>query len=1141
MKNYFLSIFTVVLMSFSLQGQHHFFSIENNSLEQLQCKFTTPALHVSDIKVDGNYYSLLEMDDFFSSASVGNPMLPVLGQHIEIPLCDNVQVEVISSSFEVYSGASFGINHEVYPAQPSRLKSEEGPFPIIKSAETYATNAFFGEPLVKVEKTGVMRSFNLATLYIAPVQYNPVTNEVKIYREITLRVTCQNADIPATYEMKNLHSNGVFMGAQAMVLNPIAPQNRDEITTAPIKYLIVAHAMFRNQLDAFVTWKQKKGFLVEIAYTDQSEVGTTTTSIKNFILSKYTGATLENPAPTYVLLVGDVAQIPAFSTGGHVTDLTYFTWTTGDIIPDCYYGRFSAQNVNQLLPQIEKTLQIEQYTMPNPAYLSDAVLVAGNDASFGPVYANGQVNYLAENYVNTHYGFVNIYTHLHPCSSQAAQIRSELNVGVGYANYTAHCGSNGWADPAFQTSHIPAMNNANKYGFFIGNCCQSSKFEESECFGESLLRTANKGAYGYIGGSDNTYWDGDYYWSVGARSSITVNPVYTANQLGAYDRLFHTHNEPYSSWFASAGALVMGGNLAVQSSNYSAANKQYYWEIYNLMGDPSVLPYLSVPAQMPLSCLSTLITGANALEVNTVPFAYVALTSGENLIAAVFANADGLANLSFSTLVPGEYEVAVSAQNYITRFVPVNVIVASGPYVTPITFQLSTNTTPSINSTITCKLVAQNLGIANATGVYAKISTTSPYITLVSDSVFIGNIAVDQEITLDQAFQAQLASFYPDQTPASLTVTLYFNGQNSTKNLNINLLAPKFSRYGCVLQEIEGNQDHIINPGESFTVTISDINIGHEAISNVSVNLISQNTKIMIDSTLYVIPNMAVGMPVQSTYTIHFASTTEDGDLYPLYYRIKKGEYELLDTLYFAIGQTMEDFESNTFLQYPWNNSGAHPWSINSSAPYAGAYSARSASNLGDNNTSILQISLNVAYDDVISFYRKVSSEQGYDFFKFFIDDEAKEELSGTVAWSQVSFPVPAGQHTFRFEYVKDYSVSNGSDCAWIDNIIFPAFGTLIPDDTLVNFATDGITEQAIKLPEILLYPNPAQDVIQLSSMESIASVSVYDLKGSIVMTKSEINNQTLTLNISSLSDGFYLIKIEMTDKKVVIKKVIKG
>ncbi|MEZ5196598.1 MAG: PKD domain-containing protein [Bacteroidales bacterium] len=42
------------------------------------------------------------------------------------------------------------------------------------------------------------------------------------------------------------------------------------------------------------------------------------------------------------------------------------------------------------------------------------------------------------------------------------------------------------------------------------------------------------------------------------------------------------------------------------------------------------------------------------------------------------------------------------------------------------------------------------------------------------------------------------------------------------------------------------------------------------------------------------------------------------------------------------------------------------------------------------------------------------------------------------VGWQKVSYPVTAGNHTFKWEYEKDFSISTGSDCAWIDYIELP-------------------------------------------------------------------------------------------------------
>ncbi len=58
-----------------------------------------------------------------------------------------------------------------------------------------------------------------------------------------------------------------------------------------------------------------------------------------------------------------------------------------------YYGRLPATNPTQLQAMLDKTLMYDQFTMPDPSYLGEVVMIAGVDGSFGQVWANGQINY----------------------------------------------------------------------------------------------------------------------------------------------------------------------------------------------------------------------------------------------------------------------------------------------------------------------------------------------------------------------------------------------------------------------------------------------------------------------------------------------------------------------------------------------------------------------------------------------------------------------------------------------------------------------------------------------------------------------------------------------------------------------------
>ena len=1143
MKNillFFVVIITLFTTEISAQNEHY--RVVENSFEKVKINFTVDPISPVDVKTDQGFFTRLTTDGYISSTSVGNPELPVMVKMIEIPLCDGIHITATPGDFVIYDAAELGINHPVFPAQPSYSKSHEGTIDLIKNASTYATNAFYEAELATVEKVGILRDMNLATVYVSPIQYNPVTNQIKIYTSVDVEITFDNADMPGTYQMKSKYGNGVFLGTQSMVINPIHPENRDEISSAPIKYLIVANAMFRGQLDNFINWKKKKGYIVEIGYTDQSSVGTTTTSIKNYILSHYTNATDTNPAPTYVLLVGDIAQLPTYtgvSSTAHKTDLYYFTWTSGDNIPDCYYGRFSAQNISQLTPQIEKTLMYEQYEMPDYSYLDKAVLVAGTDANFGPTHANGQMNYLSSNYVNTGYGYSTVYLHLYNCSSQAATIRSEIGAGVGYANYTAHCGADGWGDPSFSTSHIPSMNNANKYGLMIGNCCLSGKFDESECFGEAIVRVADKGAFAYIGASNSTYWDEDFYWSVGARSSINANPTYDEAQLGAYDRLFHTHGEPYSSWFTSNGAILMGGNLAVQSSTASSDSKLYYWEVYHLFGDPSVMTFLSQPSVLPVSAQAVLLTGSTSYSVQTVPYAYVALTHNLDLIGAAFADASGNAIITFDPLtIPGEYELAVSAQNYQPYFQSINVIVPEGSYVIATDLALSSGSIPYYSASVNWDLSLKNLGVANATGVYATITSSSPFLTIITDSIYVGNMNINADSTLYSAFSAQIAQYVEDGAIADLVVTIHFDTNESVKNSSITLNAPKFKRNGFTLTQISGNNDDVVDPGESYSVTINDINSGHADISFVNAALVSHYTLLNIENNLFPIGYMSAQYASQAQFNIHIGDSVENGTIIPLYYRIKSGYYETLDTLFISIGASCETFENNNFTTYNWVNGASYPWQISNSGAYAGTYCARSNSSLPSSSSSSLQITLNVTMDDEISYFRKVSSEEGYDIFKFYIDGVAMEELSGEVGWGRSSFPVSAGTHTFRFVYSKDYSYTSGSDCAWIDNVKFPTTGFFAPEDSIVDFPES--IQQNLILNNLTVYPNPASSYIIVSSDCFLKSVEIIDFNGKLVNKIVVPSGSQIFINVANLASGVYFIRTLNQNQQVNVAKFIK-
>ena len=1029
-----------------LHAQTGNYRITCDNYQNLTIVLTTDEITVEKVTFYGQDFEALTSTGLTASSEVGRPNLPLFSQLIEVPLNQGYKVTVSDMVYDTLQ-----LNHRVIPVQPSRSKSDERRYPLSIDEKIYATDAFYGSIEAFVESVGIARDRQLARLQFAPMQYNPVSGELVVCRQATVNVRYIKPDERATLTLFNTHHSPAFASG-AMTLNSLYPKS--VANAAPVRYLIVAHSMFRGQLDTFVQWKRRKGFITDIVYTDEAAVGTTTSSIQSYIQSQYTNATAANPAPTYLLLVGDNEQIPAFTgttNTEHITDLYYISWTSGDNIPDCYCGRFSAQTIAQLTPQIEKTLMYEQYTFSDPSFLDRAVLIAGvdggNDGDYGYTHADPAMDYAITHYINGARGFSQIMyfknnTSIVPtgsnvtignnASSNSATVRSYYNQGAGWINYSAHGSATSWGTPNFTTDHAAAMTNTQKFGLMIGNCCLTNKFQTSTCLGEAVLRKGNYcGAVGYIGGSNSTYWGEDFYWAVGVRSNIsaTMSMAYDATHLGAYDRLCHTHNEAYTNWAMTQGDLMFQGNMAVQSSTSSL--KLYYWEIYHLMGDPSVMPYLTQAPQMTLAAPSAIVAGSTSLQVTAAPYAYVALTTANDhtLIAATYADGQGSALLTLPvSLAVGNYELTASAQQYRTVFQDIHVILPNGPYVMVTNFTPASS--PDAGTTVPASLTVTNLGTSTAYNVVLNGTTNSTTVSLLNSTLTIDSIPVGSMVTLTNALSAHIALSANDGEMVFTYFTSRWDNSNDSvvSTLPLTVKAPQITLSYSV-------SPVCMHPGEDLNLAISLTNRGHATLPAGQLKLSSPFTLMTAtgDSNIFSLP---VSEGISQTFSIHADSLMPANAEMPLELFFQTTETRTLDTIKVYLGNNyIETFEGTQLTLNGWSQ-GSYPWTIIDTTAYQGTRSMRSYANLPANSTSEVTLTHTVTNGgDSISFHYRVSSEQNYDKFHFYIDNQEMLTESGDQDWMRAAFPVSVGTHSFKFTYSKDYSVDKYNDCVWIDDI----------------------------------------------------------------------------------------------------------
>lgn len=108
-------------------------------------------------------------------------------------------------------------------------------------------------------------------------------------------------------------------------------------------------------------------------------------------------------------------------------------------------------------------------------------------------------------------------------------------------------------------------------------------------------------------------------------------------------------------------------------------------------------------------------------------------------------------------------------------------------------------------------------------------------------------------------------------------------------------------------------------------------------------------------------------------------------------------------------------------------------WFAQSTDAHDGVSAARSGA-IGDNGTSVLQTEVEGPAE--VSFWWRVSSEEGYDELSFLVDDVGQGTISGTGgAWVRKALLLGAGTHSLKWVYAKDESDADGADCAWVDEL----------------------------------------------------------------------------------------------------------
>jgi hypothetical protein len=1029
--------------SIDLSADKHAEEVVVNDFEQLKMEFSYDGVHSFNVKTQKGEFTEIAIPNTYSIGELGAPKLPATKRLIKVPFGAEATAEVVSFDKEVYDLEKHNIKHKIIPMQPSVSKSDDpAAVEFEYDAEAYQKNAFSSHELATVEILGTMRSVRIGRLVVAPVRYNPVTNQITVYNNIKVKVSFENADVAKTEEMESAKASPFFEVAYDKLVNhrsdPDDYPEHPDLTNYPIKYLVVSDPMFEETLAPFIEWKTQQGFTMEVAYTD--EIGESYDEVQTWVHDQYNNSDV---TPSFLLLVGDIDQIPMEmgSSSGKYTDL-YYGSVDGDMFPEMYYGRFSAQTVDQLQAMVDKTLYYEKYEFEDPSYLDRVTLIAGADGTWNPNVGQPTVEYGTENYFNEANGYSTVNDYLTSYNG----CYETVDEGVGFINYTAHCNQGSWGDPNLTISDVYEFENENMYPLAVGNCCLAHDIGySSECIGEAWMRKANGGAVAYLGSAPSTYWFEDFYWSVGAFPISGNNngyvPTTEETTLGAYDAMFMSDYE-------TVDAKIFVGNLAVTEVDIQGypqhSSPLYYWQAYMCGGDPSLMLYNTQGEENEVSHMDIVPIGMDMYEVTADPGSYVAISKDGVLHGAALVDESGVVNVPIEPITSGgPVDVVVTGRQKIPYIEEVPAAALEGPYIVMDEAQVddagaNSNGQIDFGETFDLDVTLKNVGADDSETVTATVTGTDSYITVQDpNTADFGPIVADETSTVDNAYTFDVTDDVPDEHTAQFELEMTDGTEVWTSSLQLTAYAPVLATGNIVVDDAAyGNNNGNLDPGETADLYITTYNNGHADAPTTTANLSTTSDIATITSTVHSFGTFAAQSEDQAVFTIEIDESAEIGSSVELSYSVASGNYDAANTYTLPVGLIIEDFESGDFSGFEWEHSGSTEWFITESA-YEGGFAAGSG-DIDDDQESVLEISGNVISDGTISFYRKVSSESGYDYLEFHIDGSEVDSWSGDVDWEMVEYDVSTGEHTFTWKYTKDGSVSNEADMGWIDYITFP-------------------------------------------------------------------------------------------------------
>lgn len=677
----------------------HGFNLASEAKSGVKVNFSLEEFYFNALDIKGEELSAISIPGVFLPNDAGAPDLPGDGRMIAIPQNATASVKILNARIEVFT------NVDIAPAPVIPLDTEDGPLIYEKNAKIYDSDTFYpAEPVVLSSPTKI-RGVDIVMLGVTPFQYNPVTRELKVYRDLEIEITFKGGT--GQFGEDRLRSKWFDPVLGQNILNfESLPQidynqpSKGDSKSPDYEYLIISpnNSTFLSWADSIRLFRNQQGIYTGIVTTTDIG-GNTVSAIQTYVDNAYN--TWDVP-PVAVLLLGDYntgttgitsqwydhpAGYPDF-----VSD-NYFADVTGNNLPDIAFARITGNNATQLEVMITKFLDYERNPPSSYDFYNHPITALGwqterwfqicsevvggylkNEHGKDPVRINAiysgtpgsqwstatntttVVNYFGPN----GYGYIPQYpSELGGWSGgNAADVINAINAGSFMLQHRDHGYYEGWGEPAFSSSNINSLTNTNNelpYVFSIN--CQTGAFHRSaETFTEKFHRHTfngqNSGALGVMAATEVSY--------------SFVNDTY---MWGVMDNMFPDFMG-YSTTFPVDFVYPAFGNVAgkhfLYSSSwpYNSGDKLITYRLFHHHGDAFLNVYTEVPQNLTVVHDPVCQAGSTTFTVSANSGSFIALSKGFEILGTADGTGSPVA-ITIPAQSPGEeILVTVTKQNY---------------------------------------------------------------------------------------------------------------------------------------------------------------------------------------------------------------------------------------------------------------------------------------------------------------------------------------------------------------------------------------------------------------------------------------------------------------------------------------------